>query len=135
MPVEDDQKKFKNTSKNLPESVSRPRYRRENGQICAREHRSLSWLDPCRAKLINWGDPDTDRFPTGTGLEGQIISRSPRQTFLRFRIRPHPASPSQTSPAHLHSHTEGRLSRVADDGFPRLCLPPVCQAGAVQIAS
>lgn len=76
----------------LPSPISRRRYIGENGRICAREHRSLSWRDPCRAKLINWGDPDTDRFPTGTDLEGQIISRSPRQTSLRFRIRPHPAT-------------------------------------------
>lgn len=120
----------------LPSPISRRRYIGENGRICAREHRSLSWWDPCRAKLINWGDPDTDRFPTGTDLEGQIISRSPRQTSLRFRIRPHPATALANVASHLHSPYRGApVSRVADDGFPRLCLPPVRQAGAVQIAS
>lgn len=121
----------------LPSPISRRRYIGENGRICAREHRSLSWRDPCRAKLINWGDPDTDRFPTGTDLEGQIISRSPRDRLPSAFASAHTLQPpSQTSPAHLHSPYRGApVSRVADDGFPRLCLPPVRQAGAVQIAS
>jgi hypothetical protein len=92
---------------------------------------------PCRAKLslINWGDPGTDRFPNGNLVGPNYFS----QPATEFRPLSHPET-SRPACANIASSPAlpfrgAPVTRVADDGFPRLCMPSVRQAGTVQIAS
>lgn len=86
----------------------------------------MSWWDPCRAKLINWGDPDTDRFPTGLAWRAKL--------FLAARDK----LPSAFAPAHaLHRPRKRRqlsftpISRGACHELPTMAsLASACRLSA-----